>query len=100
MGKNVGDDLAEGKNTLPLIFAMRDGTAAEKNAVASAVKDQGIALLPEVLSAINNTDALQKSLQVANEFADQAVDALQALPESEYKQALITIARYSVKRTS
>ena len=100
MGKNVGDDLAEGKNTLPLIFAMRDGTAAEKEAVASAVKDQGIALLPEVLAAIKSTDALQKSLQVANEFADQAIASLQALPESDYKQALITIARYSVKRTT
>jgi len=98
MGKNVGDDLAEGKTTLPLIYAMRDGTTAERDLVAKAIVDDGMDALPEVLAAIENTQALEKSLATAQSYATQAADALSVVPESEYREALWAIANYSVKR--
>lgn len=98
MGKNVGDDLAEGKTTLPLIYAMRDGSAKERALIAKAIVDGDIDALPGVLDAIKNTQALEKSLSTAQSYAAQAADALSVVPESDYREALITIANYSVKR--
>jgi len=99
-GKNVGDDLAEGKTTLPLIYAMRDGSVDERNLVARAIVDDGLDALPGVLDAIKNTQALEKSLLTAENYASQAADALSVLPESDYRSALSAIASYSVKRTA
>lgn len=100
MGKNVGDDLAEGKTTLPLIYAMRDGSDAEHKLIAAAIVDDGLDALPGVLEAIKNTQALEKSLATAKRYAEQAADALSVLPESDYRSALITIANSSVKRST
>lgn len=98
IGKNVGDDLAEGKTTLPLIYAMRDGTAAERELVAKAITDDGLDALPGVLDAIKNTQAIEKSLATAQNYAAEAADALLVLPETDYRSALSAIATYSVKR--
>lgn len=100
MGKNVGDDLAEGKNTLPLIYAMRDGTASDKAIIAQAIESAGLDQLDAVLQAIESTDALSKCLDTAQVFADDAVKVLEVLPDSEYRQVLEFIARSSVKRKS
>jgi len=100
MGKNVGDDLAEGKTTLPLIYAMRDGSDAERELIAKAITDDGLAALSGVLEAIDRTQAIEKSLLTAQRYAEQAADALNVLPVSQYREALSTIASYSVKRST
>ncbi len=98
MGKNVGDDLAEGKTTLPLIYAMRDGSTEQRDLVAQAIVKDGIDALPGVLDAIEKTQALHKSLATAENYAVQAANALSVLPESDYREGLIAIANYAVKR--
>ena len=100
MGKNVGDDLAEGKTTLPLIVAMRDGTATQRDVVAQCIRDADIERLPEVLQVIEATQALHKSLGSAQESATAAIDSLAPLVMSPYRDALERIARYSVERTA
>lgn len=97
-GKNVGDDLAEGKTTLPLIYAMRDGTPEQREMIAQCVRDASIEKLDELMLIIDATDALNKSLQRAQESAAAAVAALEPLAASPYKDALVRIASYSVER--
>lgn len=99
MGKNTGDDLGEGKTTLPLIYAMRDGTPEQAAMIANAIRTGGLDQLPAVLDAIEQTGALVKSMKRASESANAAVSALAALPPSAHKDALASIARYSVERS-
>ena len=98
LGKNVGDDLAEGKTTLPLIYAMRDGTPGQRETIAAAIGAGGLDALPEVLEAIAATDALARSMARAGRSAEAAVAALSSLPPSVYRDALERIAVYSVER--
>jgi len=98
MGKNVGDDLAEGKTTLPLIYAMQDGTQTQRDLIAKAITDGGIESMPEVLSAIESTGALERCMQRAHQSSAKAVAALDSLPDSEYRDALAQIAEYSIQR--
>jgi octaprenyl-diphosphate synthase len=100
MGKNVGDDLAEGKPTLPLIHVMRTGTDEQAALVRSAIENGGLDQLEVVLAAIEATGALEYARKVAQQEADASLSALAFLPESEYKQALISLAQYSVDRSS
>lgn len=99
MGKNTGDDLGEGKTTLPLIYAMRDGSDEQASMIASAIRTGGLEQLPAVLEVIGQTEALAKSMRRATESAEAAVSALSALPASEHRDALISIAHYSVERS-
>ncbi len=99
MGKNIGDDLAEGKTTLPLIYAMRDGTEAQAERVAAAIREGGLEHLDDVLDIIEQTDALANAIRRAVESSDDAIASLAVLPESDYRNALEQIARYSVERT-
>ncbi len=99
MGKNVGDDLAEGKPTLPLIYAMRHGTQAQSDIVRKAIEDGGLEYLEPVMLAIKETGAIEYAEKTAKREAELAIGQLIHLPESEYKQALQDIARYSVDRS-
>jgi len=99
MGKNIGDDLAEGKTTLPLIYAMRDGTVEQAELIAAAIRGGGLDHLESVLDIIQQTDALKKSITKAEESVKSAVGALSGLPNSPYKDALERIASYSLERT-
>jgi len=99
MGKNIGDDLAEGKTTLPLIYAMRDGTEEEASVIAEAIKFGGLEQLQDVLAIIKGTDALSKSMHRASASVDSAISALSVLPPSDYRDALARIAQYSVERS-
>jgi len=99
MGKNIGDDLAEGKTTLPLIYAMRDGSSTDRALIADCISNADISRLPEVMQVIAKADALEKSIFRAQQCAAAAIAALQPVPDSQYKQALESIARYSVERT-
>ena len=98
IGKNVGDDLAEGKTTLPLIYAMRDGTQAQADMIAQAIRNGGLDRLSDVLDVIEKTDSLDKSMSRASESATSAVAALSELPPSRYRDALERIATYSIER--
>jgi octaprenyl-diphosphate synthase len=99
MGKNVGDDLAEGKPTLPLIFAMRNGTKEQSDVVRKAIEDGGLDYLEPVMLAIKETGAIEYTEKTAKNEADLAIQQLSHLPDSEYKVALENLARYSVDRS-
>ncbi|WP_434997606.1 octaprenyl diphosphate synthase [Vibrio scophthalmi] len=100
MGKNVGDDLAEGKPTLPLLHAMHHGDKEQAAMIREAIeKSNGMDRLNDILAVMDQTGSLDYTRQKANEEADKAIAELAVLPESEYKQALITLAHLSVNRT-
>lgn len=101
MGKNVGDDLAEGKPTLPLLHAMRNGNEAQSLMIREAIeKANGMDKLEDILNAMSECGSLEYTTDKALEEADKAIAELKVLPESEYKQALITLAHLAVKRSS
>jgi len=100
LGKNLGDDLAEGKATLPLIHAMRVGTESERTLIRQAIVDGGLQQLDSIRAIIESTGALDYTAQRAHEAADKAISVLTDIPDSEYKQALISIAEFAVKRRS
>ena len=99
MGKNTGDDLAEGKPTLPLIYAMAHGTTDEIEFIQKAITDPSPDNLPKALAIITRTDALDYTAKKAQEQAQLAIDSLSIFEESPYKTALINLARYSVDRS-
>jgi len=98
MGKNAGDDLAEGKTTLPLIYAMEDASEADSAFLRQAIIDADVSEMDKILAIINATGSIEKSLNTARDVAKKAADALDALAASDYKEALQTIALYSVDR--
>jgi len=100
LGKNLGDDLAEGKPTLPLIYAMQKGTDAERQMIRHAIEEGGLDKLGDIQAVVESTGALAYTASRAREAADLAIDALQRVPESEYKQAMITLADFAVRRRS
>ena len=100
MGKNVGDDLAEGKPTLPLIYAMERGNAAQSGLIRKAIEQGGYDMIDEVQAIIQQTGALDYTRAVAQQEADKAIEQLTHLPESEYKQALELLALFSVQRNT
>ena len=100
MGKNVGDDLAEGKPTLPLIRAMEVGNEEDAKLIRKAVRKGGLEFLEPVLEIINSTGALDYTEQKAFEMADKAKDSLACLPDSPFKERLALFADMAVKRSN
>jgi octaprenyl-diphosphate synthase len=99
-GKHLGDDLAEGKPTLPLIYVMEHGTPEQVAAVKSAIESGGREDFGCVLSAIQSTQALTYTKQKAVEMAERAKNAIVALPDSNYKKALLQLPAFAVERSS
>ncbi|HFE32583.1 MAG TPA: octaprenyl diphosphate synthase [Gammaproteobacteria bacterium] len=99
MGKNVGDDLAEGKPTLPLIRAMQQGSAEQSTVIRRAIEEGGHGHIEAVTSAIESTDAIAYTARKAREEADKAIACLHGIPPSIYADALKTLADFSVSRT-
>ena len=99
-GKNIGDDLAEGKPTLPLIRALEVAAAPARALIAQAVEQGSVERLAEVLAAVRATDALAHTRAAAELHASRAQDALAALPAGPYRDALDTLARIAVDRRS
>ncbi len=99
IGKNLGDDLSEGKPTLPLLYAMRNGNAAEANAIKHAIEQGGLDDLPTVLSAVERTGALEHVRKIAASESELACAAIAHFSDSPYKKAMLTLARFSVTRT-
>ena len=100
LGKNLGDDLAEGKPTLPLIYAMEKGTDADKEMIRAAILEGGLERLDDIQAVVQTTGALQYTEARAQEAADLAIEALSAIPDSEHIQAMIAIADFAVRRRS
>tara|TARA_B110000014_G_C20044085_1_gene542820 strand:+ start:35 stop:1006 length:972 start_codon:yes stop_codon:yes gene_type:complete len=101
MGKNVGDDLAEGKPTLPLIYTMVHGNEKQKSLVRNAIEHgDGMEHLEEILTAMEQTGALAYTQKKAEEEADKAIQALAILPNSDAKSALISLAHIAANRTA
>jgi octaprenyl-diphosphate synthase len=101
MGKNVGDDLSEGKPTLPLLYAMWHGTESQSQLIREAIeKGNGMQHFTAIMQAMSDTGALEYTKQQALDAADQAIAALAPLAESAYKQALIGLAHISVERAA
>lgn len=98
LGKNVGDDLAEGKPTLPLIYAMQHGTAEQQEIIRQAIENGGKENMEIVLSAIESTGAIAYTSRSAQREAEDAIAALAVLEDSPYKEALEVIARFAVQR--
>ena len=100
LGKNTGDDLAEGKPTLPLLHALQHGNPQQQALIREAIEQGGKRdSLDEILAIMAEHKSLDYAMQRAKEEAQKAVDALAPLPESEYKQALISLAYISVDRS-
>ncbi|NAZ53571.1 octaprenyl diphosphate synthase [Vibrio toranzoniae] len=100
MGKNVGDDLAEGKPTLPLLYAMHNAAPVQASMIREAIeKANGMERLDDIMSVMKETGSLEYTTNKAYEEADKAIAELSVVPDSEYKQALITLAHLAVKRS-
>jgi len=99
LGKNTGDDLDEGKPTLPLLHAMQHGDAEQSAMIRKAIEEgNGRHLLEPVLAAMHQWGSLTYTRQRAEQEADKAIQALQVLPESDYRAALEGLAHMAVKR--
>ena len=99
MGKNTGDDLAEGKPTLPLLYAMQHGTPKQVSLIREAIKKaNGMDSFDEIMQALHDTKALAYTKQRAMEEAEKAITALSILPDNEYKDALISLAYLAADR--
>jgi octaprenyl-diphosphate synthase len=100
LGKNIGDDLAEGKPTLPLIYALKHGTTAQQELIREAIVDgNGMANLTAIMAALHQTKAFEYTRNLAEQEAEKARQALAILPDSEYKQALFALADLAVNRS-
>ncbi len=99
LGKNVGDDLAEGKPTLPLIYAMRTGTPEQAALIAAAIRGGDASQLSAILEIVQATGAMDYTLDAAREQVHQAVAELQLLPSNTYTQAMQQVAEFSLART-
>ncbi|OGT49067.1 MAG: octaprenyl diphosphate synthase [Gammaproteobacteria bacterium RIFCSPHIGHO2_12_FULL_38_11] len=97
-GKNIGDDLAEGKATLPLIYAIQNATPKESQFMRNAIKNGDTTALPEILIALKKTNAFELTRNKAKEYAVLANATLQSIPESAYKKALKELVVFAVKR--
>jgi len=98
MGKNIGDDLAEGKPTLPLIYAIQHGNKEQAAVVRKAIEENGLDYIDAVTEAINATGAIQYTADCAKNESKLAIDALNDIADSEYKTALIALAEFAVSR--
>ncbi len=98
MGKNQGDDLREGKMTLPLIYARARGTTEDRQKIDAAIQGGDASELPEILEIIHRTQSVDQTLTQAKGFVEEAKAKLAVLPQNEYTAALASFADLAVKR--
>ena len=99
IGKNVGDDLAEGKPTLPLIRAMKVGSTEQARLIQTAIANGGRDRINDVIAAIHSTGAIDYTANIARKEANKAKEMLSNIPSSKYKEALLSLAEFSISRT-
>jgi octaprenyl-diphosphate synthase len=100
MGKNVGDDLREGKPTLPLLLAMERGNPQERALIRQAIETGDVDRLPDVIAAVRRTGSIEATRDAAREQTRLAENSLAMLDNSEYKDALIELSRRCLDRSS
>lgn len=100
MGKNLGDDLREGKTTLPLIAAMQRGTDEQRNIIKTAIETGGVAMLDQVVAIVKATGALDIARLAATQEAQRAVVAAKQLPAGPHTECLIQLAAQLLARQS
>lgn len=99
LGKNIGDDLAEGKPTLPLIYALKHGSLEQQALIREAiVESNGLSKLDDIMAALAETSAFEYTRNIAEQEAQKAREAIEFLAESPYKQALLALADMAVER--
>ena len=99
IGKSLGDDIAEGKPTLPLLYAMRHGDAKQSQLIRNAIEQGGLEDFSAIIKAVEQTGALDYVRNIAKQEAELACKAIQHLPSTPQLQALIQLAEFSVSRT-
>ena len=99
MGKNIGDDLAEGKPTLPLIYALKRCNSKEQLMIREAIENKDSSHSEEIIETIKSCGALALTTEEAKLASEKAINALGNLPNSQYKDALIKLARFAIDRT-
>ena len=102
LGKNIGDDLAEGKPTLPLIYAMENGSGSEKDLIREALKNEQLSgqILQDVIEIVRNSGGLEYTKNQAKTHAQAAQKCLAGLPESQFRHAMEAMVDFSVNRKS
>lgn len=98
IGKNIGDDLADGKLTLPLIHALSQSKGEQKQLIEQSLQKGSLEHLEQIMAIISETKAIEYTQMLAHQEAETAKQALECLPESPYKNALMAIADYSIHR--
>src|SRR5690606_16139262 len=98
LGKNIGDDLAEGKPTLPLIYAMDHGSAAERHMIREAVETGGTQNLKSIQLAIESSGGLRYTMERARIEAEHAIAALSVLSPSKFRDGLVGLAQFAIHR--
>jgi octaprenyl-diphosphate synthase len=99
IGKNLGDDIAEGKPTLPLLYAMRHGDTKQNQLIRNAIEQGGLEDFSAIIQAVKQTGALDYVRDIAKQEAELACKAIQHLPSTPQHQALTQLAEFSVSRT-
>ena len=101
LGKHLGDDLTEGKMTLPIIRCLEQSPPSQQELIRICIREGGRQHLPHVLEAVASTDAIAYTYAKAEACIAKAVEIIQAsLPDSEYKTALADLAHYAIDRRS
>jgi len=98
MGKNLGDDLREGKVTLPLIVAMKRAEPADRDLIAHAIEEGGVEQMTRILEIVQRSGALEVTRERAGQEAERAIAALARLPDNPHRQALIDLAAQLLHR--
>lgn len=98
IGKNVGDDLREGKPTLPLIYLMQNGTPEQRELVRACIEHGDEQHFPDVLAAITSSGALDYTRHEAEKAANRAINAIASLPDSHFRESLLQLASFAVDR--
>ena len=98
IGKNLGDDLAEGKPTLPLLYAMKKGSDEQKNIIRAAIENGGLTELESVLNAVKETKALEYVRELAKEEIEKGEKLIQHITSSVYKDALLALTQFVTSR--
>lgn len=99
IGKNLGDDLAEGKPTLPLLHVLKTGSMKQADLIRRVIREGGRDHLDEVIAAINDTGAIDYTLSIAQQHRDKALAHLQQVPDSKEKQAMVDIVEFAFSRS-
>lgn len=99
LGKNIGDDLAEGKATLPLIYTIANGTAEQSELIRQAIKNKDTSQIGQVAEAVQASGGLEYTQKLAEKEVTQAISKLASLPESDYKGVLTELANFALRRS-